>query len=227
MRYFFIILAFIILAAVSFLGLPGSKFQQAPLWIFPDMDFQSKYKPQGENDFFQDGRNSRSTVPGAVVRGNDLDVAAVFDDGYAYPVAENPPLYSGKNAQGEWYRGFPVEVDNTYMELGRKKYEIYCMVCHGGTGNGKGITAEDGSAVIAGKGYMNATPTYHSDRLRDMAEGEIFNTISHGKGLMGQYGTKLTPRERWAVIAYVRALQLSQNADVTDVPEQAKSELGL
>ncbi|MEO0795743.1 MAG: cytochrome c [Verrucomicrobiota bacterium] len=182
------------------------------------MDIQAKYKPQGENEFFADRRDDRPPVPGAVLRGYNWDVKEVFDGEFQFAKAENPPKFTGKNAEGEWITEFPIEVTYDLMQTGQQKYEIFCLPCHGQIGDGNGITKKYG---------MVATPTYHDARLRDMAIGEYFNTITYGKNLMGAYGMKLNPEERWAVIAYVRALQLSQNATADDVPAQFRKELGL
>ena len=218
MRYFLITLLFVVVAVLSIFGLRGRKSTQPPVWVFPDMDIQAKYKPQGENSFFADGRNDRPAPAGAVMRGQTADIHNVFSDDFRYPVAENPSLYSGKDAVGEWYRGFPLEVTNELMNIGQEKYTIFCAVCHGASGNGNGITSKYG---------ITATPTYHDDRLRNMTEGEIYNTIVHGKGLMKGYGYKLSVDERWAIIAYMRALQLANNASVEDVPGELKPTLGL
>ena len=218
MRYFLITLLFVVVAVLSIFGLRGRKSTQPPVWIFPDMDIQAKYKPQGENSFFADGRNDRPAPAGAVMRGQTADIQNVFSEDYSYPVAQNPSLYSGKDAAGEWYSGFPLEVTNELMAIGQEKYTIFCAVCHGASGNGKGITTNYG---------ITATPTYHDNRLRNMAEGEIYNTIVHGKGLMMGYGYKLNVDERWAIIAYMRALQLANNASIEDVPGELKPTLGL
>ncbi|QYY36096.1 cytochrome c [Ruficoccus sp. ZRK36] len=218
MRYFIAIWIFGVVAVVSILGFRGAKSTRQPIYVFPDMDWQAKYLPQGENKFFADGRNDRPVVPGTVGRGYGSQMKEVFSADYVDPVSLNPPMYSGKDADGEWVRGFPVEVTDEFMQLGQQKFTIFCAVCHGAAGDGNGVTKQFG---------MAATPTYHDARIRGMAEGEIFNTITHGKNLMGAYGMKLRPEERWAVIAYVRALQLAQQTSIEDVPEQFKPELGL
>ncbi len=218
MRYFIAIWIFGIVAVVTILGPRGAKSTRNPIYVFPDMDWQAKYLPQGENEFFADGRNDRPVVPGTVGRGYGNELKEVFSAEYVDPVSQNPALYSGKDADGNWYRGFPIEITDEVMQLGHDKFNIFCIVCHGASGNGNGITKQFG---------MAATPTYHDNRIRGMAEGEIFNTITHGKNLMGAYGMKLRPEERWAVIAYVRALQLANDATIEDVPEQFKPELGL
>jgi mono/diheme cytochrome c family protein len=128
--------------------------------------------------------------------------------------------YAGKNPAGAWVVGFPsaITVDAKLMERGQERYTVYCAPCHGAIGDGNGITKQYG---------MGATPTFHDARLRSMAEGEIFNTITHGKGNMLSYADKLPADDRWAVIAYVRALQRAAHATAADVPPGHKSELGI
>ena len=99
---------------------------------------------------------------------------------------------------------------------GQSRYQIYCQPCHGTLGDGNGITKQYG---------MIATPSYHDDRLRGMAEGELFNTITNGKNTMSSYADKLSPDDRWAVIAYVRALQRAHHASVDDVPLEHRGDL--
>ena len=200
MRYFYAVFFFLVVATISVLGPRGSKSTKPPLEIFPDMDRQPRLKPQAESAFFLDRRVDRPPVPGTVAKGTFIA------DAYRA---------SGRR-DGGFGSGIPVPVTYDLMELGREKYTIFCAVCHGETGDGNGIT----------KSYrMTATPSYHDDRLRQMPEGEIYHTIAWGKNNMGPYGSKLTLEERWAVVAYLRALQRSQNATVDDVPADRRGEL--
>jgi mono/diheme cytochrome c family protein len=170
------------------------------------MKRQPKFRPQSASTFFADGRADRMP-PAGVVRA-DL------------PLRNDDHLYYGKTASGEFARGFPaaLAVNQQFIEHGKERYTIYCLPCHGAVGDGNGITKQYG---------MGATPSYHDDRLRKIAEGEIFNTITNGKGNMLPYADKLTPEDRWAVISYVRALQRAQTGTVADVPAAHKSELGI
>jgi mono/diheme cytochrome c family protein len=204
MRYAYLVLALVIVGTVSIFGFRGSISTKPPLEVFPDMDRQAKYKPQAESPFFADGRADRPLPAGVVSRG---DLRA--DD----------HLHLGK-ANGSWATGFPasVAIDAKLLERGKDRYSIYCLPCHGTIGDGNGITKSYG---------MGATPTYHDDRLRKMSEGEIYNTIIHGKGNMLSYADKLSPEDRWAVIAYVRALQRAQTGTINDVPASHNSELGI
>lgn len=213
MRYFYIFCILVVVAVGAILGIRGQKFMKPPLFIFPDMDWQAKYKPQGENDFFYDHSNERPCVPNAISRGSSLHMAEVFSENAVYEPALNPSLFSGKKVDGNFVSDFPVSVTKEMMTLGQQKYAIFCTPCHGASGDGNGITKKYG---------MIATASYHDDRLREMSIGEIFNTITHGKGQMNAYSDKLSPEERWAVILYVRALQRSQHASLSDVPQKIR-----
>jgi mono/diheme cytochrome c family protein len=210
MRNVYLVTAFLVVLTLSVLGFRGTKFTQPPMdvfpeWAFPGMKRQPKYKPQSESKFFADGRTDRPIPAGVVSRD---------------PLRNDDALYQGKAADGSWLRGFPtaVTVDAKLIARGKDRFTIYCAPCHGAIGDGNGITKQYG---------MGATPTYHDDRLRQMAEGEIFNTITHGKTNMLSYADKLKPEDRWAVILYVRSLQRAQTGTVSDVPAEHHSELGL
>lgn len=211
MRHVYLVTAFVCVLVVSILGLRGSKFTSPPNdvfpeWAFPGMKHQPKPYPQGNSRFFADGRADRPPVPGTVMAG--------------VPLRDDDRLYLGKNADGSFVRGFPaaITVDLKLLERGQDRYTIYCLPCHGAIGDGNGVTKRYG---------MGATPTYHDDRLRQIAEGELYNTITNGKNNMLSYADKLVPADRWAVIAYVRALQRAQTGTAADVPGDHKSELGL
>jgi len=214
MRYAYLALLFVVVAAVSVLGFRGSEFTKPPLEVFPDMDRQPKFKPQAPSKFFADGRADRPTPAGVVAYGRSY---AKQDDKF---LAADDHFYRGQNADGSYARGFPksVSVDAQLLERGQHKYAIYCAPCHGALGDGNGITKQYG---------MGATPTYHDDRLRGVPEGEIYHVITAGKGNMLSYADKLEPADRWAVVAYVRALQRAQTGSAADVVPAHKSELGL
>jgi len=211
MRNVYLVTAFVVVLGLSVLGLRGTKFTHPPMdvfpeWAFPGMKYQPKYKPQKESAFFGDGRADRPIPAHTVSRD---------------PLRNDDALFEGKNADGSWLRGFPtaIKVDDKLIARGHDRFQIYCSPCHGSLGDGNGITKQYG---------MGATPTYHDPRLRDMAEGEIFNTITHGKGNMLPYADKLLPEDRWAVILYVRALQRAQTGTPADVADAgARKSLGL
>ena len=202
MRYFIASFIFLIVAIISIMGFRGSKSLKPPLEVFPDMDRMGKYNPQTENSFFEDEMADRPPVPGTIAAGS-------FN--------EDTYFATGK-IDDQWGKGFPVSVSHEFIQIGQKKFNIHCSVCHGLSGDGNGITKKYG---------MIATPTYHSDRLREMPEGEIFNTITYGRNTMGPYGAKLRIQERWAIIAYLRTLQRSQYSHPDDVSENNRGVLGL
>ena len=216
MRYAYLTLAFLVVLTVSVLGFRGAKSTQPPVEVFPDMDRQAKYKPQSESKFFADGRTDRPLPANVVAYGAPLQAHGPGQDDVA--LGANGPLYHGKNPDGSWACGFPLPVTHELMARGRERFTIFCQPCHGALGDGRGITSQYGMGGVA---------NYHDDRLRKMTEGEIFNTITFGKNTMMAYGDKLTPGDRWAVIAYVRALQRARLGTAADVPEAHKAELGI
>ena len=210
MRHVYLVTLFIVVLLVSVLGFRGTSFTLPPLdqwpeWAFPSMEHQPRPRPQASSQFFADGRIDRVPPQNTVARGT-----LRLDD----------HRYAGK-AGDQFARGFPdgISVDAKLLARGRDRYDIYCAVCHGAAGDGNGITRKYG---------MGATPTYHDDRLRMMPEGEIYNTITNGKNTMLGYADKLSPDDRWAVVAYVRALQRAQQGSSADVADAAaKQSLGL
>jgi mono/diheme cytochrome c family protein len=212
MRYVYLVTLFVVVLTVSLLGFRDRRFTSPPMdvfpeWAFPGMKRQPKYKAQAPSPFFADGRADRPLPAGVVARGD---------------LREDDHLYRGKNADGSWARGFPagINVDMKFMQRGQERFTIYCSPCHGMLGDGNGVVKKYG---------VNAS-SYHDDRIRQMAEGEIYNTITNGSvsKLMLPYADKLVPEDRWAVIAYVRALQRAQMGTAADVADPAgKQTLGL
>jgi cytochrome c553 len=219
MRYFLAIFAFTIVAVVSVAGFRGAKFTHDPYFIFPDMEWQAKPRPQGENSFpgFNDHRDDRPVPVGAVQRGYGWAMGEVFSSDFNYAPSQNPSLYSGRDRNGDFYKGFPVHVTADFIELGHQKFNINCAVCHGITGNGNGAVKKYMSTI------RDLTDAYTSAKT----EGEIFTTITYGHGKMGPYGDRITPVERWAIVSYVRSLQLAGNATPDNVPPAERAKLGL
>lgn len=205
MRYVYLTFALLVLLVVSVAGFRGSKSIRPPIELFDDMDRQPKVKAQAASGFYADGRADRTPPANTVARGH-LDA----DDA----------LFRGIAADGSFIPGYPaaLDVDETLLQRGQNRYMIYCAPCHGGIGDGNGITKSYG---------MGATASLIDERIRTMPSGEILNTLSNGKNTMKGYGDKLDARDRWAIVAYVRALQRASHATVADVPESAKSQLGL
>jgi mono/diheme cytochrome c family protein len=211
MRNVYLATLFVCVLLVSILGFRDTPFTKPPLdlfpdWAFPGMEVQPKLRPQSESKFFADGRADRTPPARTVARG------MLRDDDH---------LHFGKTATGAFATTLPasLSVDLKFLERGRDRFQIYCAPCHGALGDGNGMTKRYG---------MGATPSYHDPRLRTMADGEIFNTITMGKNTMLPYADKITPEDRWAVVAYLRALQRAQQGTVADVADDAgKKALGL
>jgi mono/diheme cytochrome c family protein len=211
MRHVYLVTFFLCVLGVSILGFRGQVFTLPPLdqwpdWAFPGMEVQPKHRPQSASAFFADGSSDRTPPPRTVARG------MMRDDLH---------LHHGKVAGGGFAAGLPASltVDGAFLERGRTQYQIYCAPCHGALGDGNGITKKYG---------MGATPSYHDPRLRAQPDGELYQTITLGKNTMMSYADKLTPEDRWAVVAYVRALQRAQQGTVADVTDAAgKKALGL
>lgn len=162
-----------------------------PQIIF-DMDQQPKFKTQAPNDLFADGRAMRPVIEGTVARG-----ALEEDDHY----------YRGQ-VDGEWAAALPQKPTAEMLQRGRERYEIFCMPCHGLSGHGDGPVARRAESLAEGT-WIPPT-TYHSDPMREQPVGQIFNTISNGIRSMPAYGAQIRVKDRWAIVAYVRALQKSQ-----------------
>ncbi|WP_269523531.1 c-type cytochrome [Coraliomargarita parva] len=217
MKIFLTIYVLAIVCVVSIFGFRGSTSKKEPLEVFPDMDRQARYKPQAENSFFADGRNDRPVPANTVARGNYLNYDEVFSADFEDTVLGNSAYLYGKNPDGSFYQGFPVEPTNELMLKGQQKFNIFCAACHGEAGDGNGVT----------KPYGVLAANYHDDRLRGVEDGYLYDVISNGKGLMFGLKDRLTPEERWAIVLYVRALQRSQNAEAAELSETKRTELGI
>ncbi|MCU0770247.1 MAG: cytochrome c [Verrucomicrobia bacterium] len=212
MRIFLTLLAVVVVLVVAIAGFRGSLSRRTPIEVFPDMDRQLKLRPQTPNGFFANGRSSQMPVPGTIARSTPLQTAA----GPVFPyedAAVNTGRLPGKT---NFVDLNPMTVDLRLLERGRERYTINCAPCHGALGDGNGITRKYGMAVIG---------NLHDKRMVQMPDGEIFNTLSYGKGLMQGYAGQIDVPDRWAVVAYVRALQLARLGTPEDVPASAQAAL--
>lgn len=202
MKYVVIVLLALVAVVLSIAGIRGTISRRPPILLFDDMVDQPKYKSQSQSVFYTDGRTMRPTPAGAIPFGRpgfEPAPDAVTEDPSAYDLPR-----------------IPLKVDAALLSRGQRVYGVYCTVCHGGAGTGSGVVTQ----------YNSAQPAnYHSDRLRGVTDGYIYKVITEGKGLMGAYGPSLRPADRWAAVAYVRALQRSQNATISDVPQTQREEL--
>jgi len=160
-----------------------------------DMANQPKNKPLSESNFFADGRSERPLIENTVARGS------IANDELVVPKDSN---------------AFPLPVNQKLLERGEERYKIFCTPCHGLQGDGNGMIVERG---------MKHPPSYHIDRLRQAPNGYLYDVVTNGFGAMYSYSAQIPPKDRWAIIAYVRALQLSRNAKASELPESLRSKI--
>jgi Cytochrome C oxidase, cbb3-type, subunit III len=165
-----------------------------------DMHVQPKYLPDTATTFFSDGRSERPLIAGTVARGQ-LRTDELF--------------YTGRE-NGVTADKFPFPITRADLERGRERYNIYCTPCHDYTGSGRGM--------IVDRGFPQP-PSYHIQRLRDAPVGHFYEVITNGFGAMYTYASRVEPADRWRIAAYIRVLQLSQNAKIDDVPESERPNL--
>jgi cytochrome c553 len=165
------------------------------------MHDQPKYIPLRSSDFFGDGRSARVPVDGTVARGH------LNDDAH---------FYSGK-VDGKLVETLPFPATRVVLERGQERYNIYCAPCHSRVG--------DGNGVIVQRGYRRPE-SFHAERLRKMPVGHYFDAMTRGFGAMPDFASQISPKDRWTIAAYIRALQLSQHATLEDVPESERGSMG-
>jgi cbb3-type cytochrome c oxidase subunit III len=161
-----------------------------------DMHDQPRFKPLAKSDFYTDLRSSRPLVEGTVARGQ------LHEDAYLYTGM------IGNSATPGDYMPFPVT--RQVLARGRERFNIYCSPCHSRLGDGQGM--------VPSRGFAKMPPSFHIPRLQKAPLGYFFDVITHGFGIMPDYAAQIQPEDRWAIVAYIRALQLSQNAPSTDIP---------
>lgn len=217
MKYFFLIFAAVVALVVGYFGLRGDKSGKSPIEIFPDMDRQDVVKGQAPSDFFHDGMGARLPVKGTVPHSSD-------DGVFPVEFGEGRTGYYYTGGIGHFYgSGLPKEKLNlvgegaeaemqTLLRRGEERYGIYCAICHGDSGIGNGTV----SRYMAPKVANLQDPSFNSENY---PEGRLYGVITHGSGLMSGYGANIPVRDRWAIVAYVRALQ-----DATAAPAAAPTE---
>ena len=162
---------------------------------------QPKYKPLAESAFFADHRSARPLPMGVVARGF---------------LNEDEHLFAGR-VNGQLATTFPFEITSDVLERGRDRYNIFCTPCHDHVGSGNGMAVR--------RGFRRGPPTFHMDRLREVPIGHFYDVMTNGFGAMNDYAAQIKPRDRWAIAAYIRALQLSQNATAQDLPAEDRQQL--
>ncbi len=167
---------------------------------FLDMRDQPRYEPLEASSFFGDGQASRPLVANTVARGQ---------------LQADEHFYTGRVGD-EFAKTFPFPPSRATLERGRERYDIFCSPCHSRVGDGQGMIVQRG---------FKAPPSFHTERLRQASPGYLFNVISTGLGAMPSYATQVPPEDRWATVAYIQALQLSQNATLDEAPPAERQRL--
>lgn len=195
LKFFFTAYILGVALVVGIAGFRGSKSTRPPIELFDDMDRQPKLRPQTTTKFasWSDGQTSRPHPVGTVSRESAW---------------EDSPFNTGKQG-GAFVEANPATITAEFLKHGQERYNVYCKPCHGAQGDGKGITSKFG---------MGNTANLHQDRLIKTQDGDIFNTISNGKSTMMGYASAIPVSDRWAIVAYVRTLQLSRLASEAEVP---------
>lgn len=204
------LIALAVVALVPFAFLFKARWTSTPLpRVHPiqGMDNQPKYKAQRANPVFADGRSERPPVAGTVARGQ------LRNDDRFYRGLEN----------GQWVASIPVEVNAALLHRGQERFGIYCSPCHGLSGYGDGIVGVRADRLQEGTWVPPAN--LHDDQVRQRPDGHLFNTITNGIRTMSAYGPIVPEQDRWAIVAYVRALQRSQHGTVDDVPADLRARL--
>ena len=179
----------LLLISIVMMSCRGQKSDKPPIHPQQNMDEQQRFNAQQVNPFFEDGRSMREPVKGTVARGNLLHDTVLFE---------------GVDSNGNYVAENPMELTRDFLYRGKERYEIFCQACHGGTGDGQGII------MTGGYGYVPA-PTFHREASYEMSEGELYSAIANGIRNMPSYASQIKVEDRWAIVAYIRALQKSQN----------------
>ena len=193
------VMSAVVFASVFFLAgcVRGCPSSRPPIHPNPSMDDQPKVKPQTASAFFFNGQSMREPVPGTVAIGG---------------LKEDIGFFTGKGADGQFVAAIPRQVDDAMLERGRQRYSIYCQPCHDARGDGKGILFQRGNVPTA---------SFHQEKILKYPDGQIFDVITNGFGLMSGYRWAVAPADRWAIVAYVRDLERKRMASAAAAPAAA------
>jgi mono/diheme cytochrome c family protein len=175
----------------------GCTSSSPPIHLNPSMDNQPKARAQSASTFFYDGSTMRQPVPGTIAIGG---------------LKEDTAFFTGKGADGQFVATIPITSDEALLERGKQRYTIYCQPCHDARGDGKGILFQRGNVPTA---------TFHQEKMLKYTDGQIFDIMSNGSGLMPAYKWPIPPADRWAIIAYIRGLQRDRQARAANAPASA------
>ena len=177
----------------------GCTSSRPPIHLNPSMDDQPKVRPQTASNFFYNGSSMREPVPGTIAIGG---------------LQEDGVFFTGKGADGQFVATTPVTVDEAVLARGRERYGIYCQPCHDARGDGKGILFQRGNVPTA---------TFHQEKVLKYPDGQIFDVITNGMGLMSGYRWPIAPADRWAIVAYVREMQRDRLARAANASASAQA----
>lgn len=217
LKYFFIVYAILGMAVLALFGIPGTKFERPPFRVFPDMDDQDKIKGQKPSQFFEDGKGSRLPVVGTVPMSGDDGVFSVeFGEG------RTGYYYTGLT-DGYYGTGMPEELELTaetvesFLARGEDRYGIFCAICHGESGDGAGTVSKLG---------LNGVRNLHEGGFQaaNYPDGLLYHVITDGKGQMGAYGMNIPVQDRWAIVAYVRAMQEAREVSAADLDQKGEGQ---
>jgi mono/diheme cytochrome c family protein len=213
MRYFLLIFLTVVAVVFGIAGQRGHLSRQPPIVLIPDLDRQFKLRPEQPNGFFGNGLSSQLAPPGTIPRRQPVQSL----NGPVYPYEDSPVNTGRIPGTTNFVETNPLPVTPALLRQGREQFDIYCTPCHGALG--------DGNSIMKKLGAMPAVANLHDKRIVEMADGEIFNTVTHGKGLMAAYGPTVPIKDRWAIIGYLRALQLSWLGSTNDLPPAMRATL--
>ena len=185
-------------------GCRGWRSEKAPIHLNPNLDFQAKISAQEEPMEIPDH---------TVIWGDESSFAS---DSRSQFYKDNNSFYTGKNSDGTWLKKVPIEVNNSVLTRGQERYNIYCTMCHGEDGSGNGIVME--------YGWFKPSK-YWDQRIIDYTDGELFDIISNGIRSMPGYYTQIPEDDRWAIVTYVRAIQVANTMNLKDVPMEIRSKI--
>jgi len=198
-----VLAALVLIACIPLTGCArGCTSSRPPIHLNPSMDDQPKVRPQAASPFFYNGASMREPVPGTIPIGG---------------LKEDTAFFTGKGADAQFVATIPVTMDEAFLERGRQRYEIYCLPCHDARGDGRGILFQRGNVPTA---------TFHQEKILKYADGQIFDVITNGTGLMAGYRWPIPPTDRWAIVAYVRELQRERLERATSAPPSAEATAG-
>ncbi len=213
MRYFILIFGVVVVGLVLVAGRQGDLSRNRPIQIFPDMKRQAKLRPQNANGFFANGLTSQLPQPGTIAQSQPLLVA-----GRAVYPFEDAPVNTGRVAgTTNFVELNPYPITAPFLARGQQRFNIYCAPCHSQLGDGNGVPKKiNAMAIVA---------NLHDKRIVELTDGELFNTVSYGKNNMQGYAPQIPVEDRWAIIAYLRALQLSRLGSVDDLAPETRAKL--